>query len=159
MERLMTVATNPLLDGFKDAFSPVTDTLKNFTVPESAREFVKKTASTAKERAADFHAGSERVTSIFENAAAGSVNEAVKISRNVQQAVYEDAAAFFAGIDKLASANSLSEAVQIQSDLVRAGGETFASRAKAATEYFGKLVSESAKTAQENLSKVYTKTA
>ena len=155
----MTVANNPLLDSFKDAFSPVSDALKNFTVPESAREFVKKTATTAKERAADFHAGSERVTSVIENAATGSVNEAVKISRNVQQAVYEDAQAFFAGIDKLASATSFSEAVQIQSDLVRAGGETFAARAKAATEYFGKLVTENAKTAQDNLSKVYTKTA
>ena len=155
----MTVANNPLLDSFKDAFSPVSDALKNFTVPESTREFVKKTATTAKERAADFHAGSERVTSVIENAATGSVNEAVKISRNVQQAVYEDAQSFFAGIDKLASATSLSEAVQIQSELVRAGGETFASRAKAATEYFGKLVTESAKTAQDNLSKVYTKTA
>jgi phasin len=155
----MTVANNPLLESFKDAFSPVSDALKNFTVPESAREFVKKTATTAKERAADFHAGSERVTSVIENAATGSVNEAVKISRNFQQAVYEDAQTFFAGIDKLASATSLSEAVQIQSDLVRTGGETFASRAKAATEYFGKLVTESAKTAQDNLSKVYTKTA
>jgi hypothetical protein len=96
---------------------------------------------------------------MIENAATGSVSEAAKISRNIQQAVYEDAEAFFAGIDKLASASSLTEAVQIQSDLVRAGGETFASRAKAATEYFGKLVTENAKTAQENLSKVYTKTA
>ena len=93
----MTAVTNSLLDNFKDAFSPVTDAFKNFTVPESAREFVKKTATTAKERAADFHAGSERLTSIVENAATGSVNEAVKISRNIQQAAYEDAEAFFAG--------------------------------------------------------------
>ena len=155
----MTATTNPFLDSFKNVFSPVTDALQNVTVPESAREFVKKTASTAKERAADLHAGSERVTSMIENAAAGSVSEAAKISRNIQQAVYEDAEAFFAGIDKLASAGSFSEAVQIQSDLVRAGGETFASRAKSATEYFGKLVTESAKTAQDNLSKVYAKTA
>ncbi len=116
----MTAVTNPLLDGFKDAFSPVTDALKNIAVPETAREFVKKTATTAKERAADFHAGSERVTSMIENAATGSVSEAAKISRNIQQAVYQDAEAFFAGIDKLASATSLSEAVQIQSELVRA---------------------------------------
>ena len=155
----MTATTNPFLDSIKNVFSPVTDALQNVTVPESAREFVKKTASTAKERAADLHAGSERVTSMIEDAATGSVSEAAKISRNIQQAVYEDAEAFFAGIDKLASAGSFSEAVQIQSDLVRAGGETFASRAKSATEYFGRLVTESAKTAQDNLSKVYTKTA
>ena len=54
----MTDTTNPFLDSFKNAFSPVSDALKNVTVPESAGEFVKKSASSAKERAADFHAGS-----------------------------------------------------------------------------------------------------
>ena len=155
----MTVATNPLLDGFKDAFSPVTDALKNIAVPESAREFVKKSATTAKERAADFRAGSERLTSMIENAATGSVSEAAKLSRNVQQAVYEDTEALFAGIDKLASATSLSEAVQIQSDLARARGEVFLSRAKSTTEYLGKLVADGAKTVQDNLAKAYNKTA
>ena len=33
------------------------------------------------------------------------------------------------------------------------------SRAKASTEYLGKLVTEGAKTAQDNFAKVYTKTA
>ena len=66
---------------------------------------------------------------------------------------------FFAGIDKLASAKSLSEAAQIQSDLARARGEVFVSRAKATTEYLGKLVTEGTKTAQDNFSKVYSKTA
>ena len=61
--------------------------------------------------------------------------------------------------DKLASAKSLSEAAQIQSDMVRARGEVFVSRAKATTEYLGKLVADSAKTAQDNFSKVYSKTA
>ena len=158
----MTTETNTVFNTFKDAFAPVTEAFKNFQnleVPEAAREFVKKQAETAKVRAADFYAGSEKASEVIETAVTGSVSEAAKISRNVQQAVYEDAAAFFAGIDKLASATSFSEAVQIQSDLVRAGGETFASRAKSASEYFGKLVTESAKSAQENLSKVYTKTA
>jgi hypothetical protein len=73
--------------------------------------------------------------------------------------MYQDAEAFFAGIDKLASAKSLSEAAQIQSDLVRARGEVFVSRAKATTEYLGKLVADGAKNAQDNFSKVYGKTA
>ena len=71
----------------------------------------------------------------------------------------QDAEAFLAGIDKLASAQSLNEAVQIQSDLLRTGGEVFASRAKSTAEYLGKLVTEGAKTAQDNFSKVYSKTA
>src|SRR4030081_2767165 len=154
--------TNSVLNTVKEAFAPVTDALKNLQsmdVPEAAREFVKRTASTAKDRAADLHAGSEKVTAAIETAVADSVSEAAKISRTIQQAIYQDAEAFFAGIDRLASAKSLNEAVQIQSDMVRARGEVFMSRAKASTEYLGKLVAEGAKTAQDNFSKVYTKTA
>ena len=154
--------TNSVLNTVKEAFAPVTDALKNLQnleVPEAAREFVKKTANTAKDRAADVFAGSEKVTAAIETAAADSVSEAAKISRNIQQALYQDAEAFFAGIEKLASAKSLNEAVQIQSDMARARGEVLVTRAKATTEYLGKLVANGAKTAQDNLAKVYIKSA
>jgi phasin len=154
--------TNSVLNTVKGAFAPVTDAFKNLQnmeVPEAAREFVKKTAGTAKERAADLHAGSEKVTAAIETAVTGSVSEVAKISRNIQDAIYQDAEAFFAGIDRLASAKSLNEAVQIQSDMLRARGEVFVSRAKASTEYLGKLVADGAKTAQDNFAKVYNKTA
>jgi len=158
----MTTDTNSVLNSVKEAFAPVTEAftkLQNLEVPEAAREFVKKQADAAKVRAADAYAGSEKVTNVIESAVAGSVSEAAKISRNIQQALYQDAEAFFAGIDKLASAKSLSEAAQIQSELVRARGEVLVSRAKASTEYLGKLVTDGAKTAQDNFSKVYSKTA
>src|SRR4051812_34431155 len=158
----MTTETNSAYDTVKQAFAPVTDALKNFQnmeVPEAAREFVKKQTETAKERAADLHAGSEKVTAAIETAIAGSVSEAARISRNIQQALYQDAEAFFAGIDKLASAKSLNEAAQIQSDMVRARGELFVSRAKASAEYLGKLVADGAKSAQDNFASVYSKTA
>jgi phasin len=154
--------TNTVFDTVKEAFAPVTDALKNLQtmeVPEAARDFVKRTANTAKERAADVYAGSEKVTAVIETAVADSVSEAAKISRNIQQALYQDAEAFFAGIDRLASAKSLNEAVQIQSDFARSRGEVLVSRAKSTTEYLGKLVADGAKTAQDNLAKVYTKTA
>jgi phasin len=154
--------TNSVLNSVKQAFAPVTDTFKNIQnmeVPEAAREFVKKSAGTAIERAADLYAGSEKATAAIETAVAGSVSEAAKISRNIQQALYQDAEAFFAGIDKLASAKSLNEAVQIQSDMLRARGEVLVSRAKSTTEYLGKLVADGAKTAQDNFAKVYNKTA
>src|SRR6195952_4220456 len=132
-------------DPVKGAFAPVTDALKNLPnleVPEAAREFFRKTAGTAKERAADLHAGSEKVTAAIETAVAGSVSEVAKISRNIQQAIYQDAEAFFAGIDKLVSATSVNEAVQIQSDMVRARGEVLMARAKSTAEYVGKLVTD-----------------
>ena len=151
----MTTETNSAFDGFKEALKNI----QNLEVPEAAREFVKKTANTAKDRAAEVFAGSERVTAAIENAAAESVTEAGKISRNIQQAIYEDAEAFFSGIDKLASAKSISEAVEIQSGLLRARGEVFVSRAKATTDYLGKLAANGAKSAQDNFAKVYNKTA
>src|ERR1700749_3417190 len=115
----MTTETTTLYDTVKEAFAPVTEAFKNFQtmeVPDAARDFVKRAATNAKERAADVYAGSEKVTSAIETAAADSVSEAAKISRNIQQAVFEDAEAFFAGLDKLASAKTVTEAVQIQSD-------------------------------------------
>jgi phasin len=151
----MTTETNTAFEGFKDAFKNI----QNLEVPEAAREFVKKTANTAKDRAAEAFAGSERVTAAVENAVTESVAEASKISRNIQQAIYEDAEAFFAGIDKLASAKSISEAVEIQSSLLRSRGEVFVSRAKATADYVGKLAANGAKSAQDNFAKVYNKTA
>jgi len=147
--------TTAAFDGIKDALKNI----QNLEVPEAARDFVKKTANTAKDRAAEVFAGSERVTAAIENAVTESVTEAGKISRNIQQAMFEDAEAFFASIDKLASAKSINEAVQIQSDLLRARGEVFVSRAKATTDYVGKLVANGAKNAQDNFAKVYNKTA
>ncbi len=158
----MTTEINSAYDSVKQAFAPVTDAFKNLQnmeVPEAAREFVKKQAETAKVRAADIHAGSEKVTAAIETAVAGSVSEAAKISRTIQQAMYQDVEAFFAGIDKLASAKSLNEAVQIQSDMARARSEVFVARAKSTAEYLGQLVADGAKTAQDNFSKVYSKTA
>ena len=158
----MTTETNTLFANVKDAFAPMTEAFKNLQnaeVPAAAREWVKKTANSAKERAAEAYAGSEKVTDVLETAAADSVSEVAKISRNIQQAIYQDAEAFFAGIDKLASAKTINEAVQIQSDDARARGEVFISRAKSATEYLGKLVANGAKSAQDNLAKVYNKTA
>ena len=151
----MTTETNTAFEGFKDAFKNI----QNLEVPEAAREFVKKSANTAKDRAAEVFAGSERVTAAVENAVTESVTEAGKISRNIQQAIYEDAEAFFSGIDKLASAKSVSEAVEIQSSLLRARGEVFVSRAKATADYVGKLAANGAKSAQDNFAKVYNKTA
>jgi phasin len=158
----MTTDTNSMLDSVKEAFAPMTEAFKNLQsmeVPEAAREFVKKTANTAKDRAADVYAGSEKVTAAIETAVADSVSEAAKISRNIQQAMYQDAEAFFEGLDKLASAKTLNEAIQIQSEMVRARSEAFVSRAKSTTEYLSKLAANGAKTAQDNLSKVYSKSA
>ena len=152
----MTYQTETPFEAFKTAFAPVTDALKNFPgaqVPEATREFVKRAVDTARERTVNAHAEAEKVTAVLENAAIGAVGETVKLSRDFQQAFYEDTEAFFTGIDKLASAKSFAEALQIQSDYLRSRSEVAVTRAKAAGEYVGKLFAEGARNAQDNLAK------
>jgi len=154
-------SANSVLDGVKQAFAPVTDAIKNMEVPEAARDFVKRAATTAKDRATDLHTGSEKVTAAIETAVSGSVSEAAKVTRTIQEAMYQDAQAFFSGIEQLAGAKSLTDAFQIQSEMVRARGEVLVGRAKSTTDYLSKLVADGARTAQDNFSKVasYGKTA
>jgi phasin len=156
--------SNAAINNFKQAFAPVTEAFAKFQtleVPEATRDFVKRATDNAKTKASDFQAASEKMTSAIEAAVSTSVSEAVKINRTIQGAFYQDVEAFFAGLDKLASAKSVTEALQIQGELARAHGTVLASRAKSSTEYLGKLVTDGAKTAQDNISEAasYAKTA
>lgn len=149
--------TETVLNNVKAAFQPVTDALKNLPnmeVPEAARDFVKKSVATAQTRANELYTGSDKVTATIETAVAGTVSETAKIARNVSQAAYADAQALFSTIDKLASAKSISEAVQINTDALKAQGEVLVGRAKATTEYLGKVIADGAKSAQDNFAKV-----
>jgi hypothetical protein len=159
METTMTANTyDSAFDFAKQAFAPFGDAFKNLQdkvqIPEGARDFVKRVATDATARAENMHAGAEKVTVAIQTAVVEQIDETAKISRNIQQALLEDAQAFFAGIEKLASAQSLSEAVQIQSDMVRARTDVAVSRARATADYVGERLATGAKTAQENFSKV-----
>lgn len=145
-------------DFARQAFQPFADALKtiqdNVQVPQGARDFVKRVATDATARAEDIHAGAEKVTVAIQAAVAEQVDETAKVSRNIQQAMLDDAKAFFAGVEKLAAAQSLGEAFQIQSDMVRARADVAVTRARASADYLGERFATSAKTAQENLSRV-----
>ncbi len=99
-----------------------------------------------------FRRGGQQFWFFFSHAAAYTNNPPCGAMRGF--GACQMAVAYEAAIDKLASAKSITEAFQIQSDLVRAHGETLVARAKSTSEYVGKLVTEGAKSAQENFSKV-----
>ena len=75
-------------DMAKQAFQPFADAFKNLQdkvqVPEAARDFVKRVATDATDRAENIHAGAEKVTAAIETAVADQINETAKISRNIQ---------------------------------------------------------------------------
>jgi hypothetical protein len=107
------------------------DVLGNMEVPEAAREFVKSAASAAKERAADAQVGVEKVTATIETAAASSVREAAKVSRAIQNAVYEEIDAALNGIQKLATVKSFGEIIHLQSDYLHNRVDVTVARARA----------------------------
>src|SRR5580698_5842429 len=99
--------------------------------PAAARDFVKKAAEAAKERATTLHANVEKATTTVERTLANTVGEVAKLTRQGHQAAYEEAEAFFSGVDKLASAKSFNEAVQIYVDYLRSRGDVAWVRARA----------------------------
>lgn len=127
---------------------------EQIVAPAAARDFVKKAAETAKDRAAALHANVEKATTTVEQTLANTVGEVARLTRQAQQAAYEDAQAFFAGVDKLASAASLSEAVQIYVDYIRSRGDAALARAHAVNDYAGKLLAGGAKSVQDKVAEV-----
>ena len=118
-------------------------------IPAAARDFVKKAAVTAKERATTFHAGADKATTAVEQTLVTAVGEVAKLTRQAQQAGYEDAQAFFSGVDQLASAKCVGEAVQIYVDYMRNRSDVAMARARTARDLFSKLVASGANTGQE----------
>ena len=126
----------------------------DIVAPAAAREFVKKAAEAAKDRATTLHANVEKATTTVEQRGVNTGGEVAKRTRQAQQAAYEDAEAFFAGVDKLASAKSLSEAFQIYVDYMRGRSDAAMARARAVNEYVGKVLADGAKSVQDNVAEV-----
>ena len=121
-------------------------------IPAAARDFVKKAAATAKERASTFHAGADNATTAVEQTVVTAVGEVAKLTREAQQAAYDDAEAFFSGVDQLASARCVGEAVQIYVDYMRNRSDVAMARARTAKDLFSKLVASGANTRKKTIS-------
>lgn len=150
--------TKSFQQNVEKAFAPVVDAVKSATekleVPEAARDFVKRSVEVAQERAASVHAGSVKATDAIESATIKGVSGIARLSRDVQAAAYDDAKAYFASITKIAGAKSFGEAVQLHVDYLRERADVNMGRAKSAVEYVTASFADSAKKAQETVSKV-----
>jgi hypothetical protein len=124
----------------------------NMEVPETAREFIKRAATTAKERAADARVSVEQVTAAIESAAGGSVRETAKIGRAIQNAVCEEVDALLDGVGHLATAKSFGEAFHMQSDYVHGRVAATARHGWAIVSYMSELVLEAAEFANKKSS-------
>jgi hypothetical protein len=147
---------NNVLNAVEESSDRVAEALKtigNIEVPEVARDFVKRAAAVAKQRVDGAHGEAEKATAAAEGALTRSVGMIASIVRGAENALYQDAEAFIASVNQLASAGSLGEAFKIQSDYMVARGEVAMARVKSVADYLGRPFSEAANSLQKSLAK------
>jgi hypothetical protein len=132
------------LDGFQNKFE----------VPETAREFVKRSAATAKDRSTDLHTGAIKVTDAVEKALVNAVNGIADVNRKTVEALYQDAHSLFAAIDNLGDAQSFSQANKVYVDYLRQQTKVSVARAEATASFASTAASEGFRALRDGIEKV-----
>jgi hypothetical protein len=123
-------------------------------VPPAAREFVKKSAVTAKQRAASAHNGALQLTGAFENVLTRTVSGSAEISRGLLQAAHQNVEATFAVVEKLATVSCFEEASRVYVEFLRERARVGVAQAKDAAESLRHNLTEGAKAIQNEVAKV-----
>src|SRR5262250_603874 len=127
-----------------------------FEIPDAAREFVKRSAAAAKDRSSDLHAGANKVTGAVEEALVGAVNGLADLNRKIVDATYQGLEAAFAAIDKLASAESLTDGFETYVDYLRQQSKVGVARAKDVTSLVSTKASEGFDALRDGIAKFMT---
>ena len=144
-------ATNETYASIVKALSDLQD---KFEIPQAARDFVKRSAETARDRASEVHAGAHKATGTIEGAVINAVTGVADINRELFKAAYEDAQAAFIAVEKFAGAKSLAEAYQLHVDYLRERSEVGMTRAKNVAAFVSEKATDGFKTVQDGFSKV-----
>ena len=124
-------------------------------VAEGAREFVRRSAANAKERSDDMYETSAKFNSGLESALSRIAGGYVAILGNLAEATHENVDRALTTVEKLANAQSVSEAVRIQSDYVRENTTANINRTRDAVEVVRGVAVDGVEMARENVKKVW----
>ena len=156
----MTKTNGKTISAAAGYFDQIKQTIENvqskIEVPAAARDFVKRGASTAKERAESVHAGVVKLTDGAEKLATSFVGGYGNFTRGLLDMTLANVQHTLATVEKVAGAQSLNEAVQIQADFIRESASANLERVRGAAETAKTVVVDGAKTVQAELSKVYS---
>lgn len=122
---------------------------------EGAREMVKRSTATAKERADDIYSSSQKYNTDLEDLLVRAAHGYANILGNMAQAAYVNVNRGITTAEKLADAKSLSDAIQIQSDYVREQSNCSMNNARSAFEYVRDVVTENGEALRDNAMKVW----
>ena len=120
------------------------------TTIETAREYAHRAAEAVLERATSLHVGAEKATATIETAAVDSVESLAKASREIQNAMFDDAKAAIAAFEKTVAAKSVGDAFRVQADFYRAQFDVNVSRAKTVGALVAQAAQDGVKRAQDN---------
>jgi hypothetical protein len=84
----------------------------------------------------------------------GDLRGMAEVNRKVVEAAHQDAEATFAAIDKLAGAQSLTEAYEVYVDYLRQQGNVVAARANSAASFVSAKASEGFGALRDGIAKV-----
>lgn len=124
-------------------------------VTEGTREFVRRSAATAKERSDDLYENSTKFNSGLESALTRMAGGYVSILSGLASATHDNVNHALTTVEKLANAESVSEAVRIQSDYVRDNASANMARVRDAADIVREVAGDSANMVRENVSKVW----
>ena len=124
-------------------------------ITESAREFVKRSAATAKERADSVHEGSLALNTNVEKALTGLVSGYASFLGNLADAAHANVEHALVTVEKVAAADSVSEAMKIQADFVRENTNANYERVRDAANASREMLVDGAASVRENLANVW----
>ncbi len=135
-------------------FAPAFDGVDaKIELPEATRDFVRSQAAAASERANHMH---QQAASVAEQAKviygpfAGSYE---RITRSVLDATLDNTKQYLTAVEKLADANSVSEALSIQADFVQKAASSYMERFLGAADQAKTLMADNVKVVQDQAKK------
>jgi hypothetical protein len=151
-----TAAPTDYVASIQQAFESAQGKLE---VPAAARDFVKRTASSAKDQAETVHTRVADAAKGAEKFATSLVGGYASVTRGLLDATLANVQHTLSTIEKVAGAQSINEAVQINADFVRESARANFDRVRVAADTVKSVVAEGAEKAQAEFSKFYGKKA
>ena len=150
----MTKATDKTAKATKDTAAETVNGVAA-KVTDGAREMVMRSTATVKDRTDDIYASSKKYNSDLENVLVRAAHGYANILGNMADAAYTNINRGVTTAEKLASAQSLSEAMQIQADYVREQSNCSMENARSAFEYVRDVVSENTESLRDTATSMF----
>ena len=122
---------------------------------DGARELVKRSTATAKERADDVYSSTKKYNADLENMLVRAAHGYANILGSIAEAAYVNVNRGIMTAEKLAEAKSISDALKIQQDYVREQTTCSLNNARSAFEYVREVAAENGEAIRENATKLW----